>query len=872
MLEIHRCADRPGASFALRCGLVALFVLCMATLAACGQSSSDSATPPVSDPAPTITTQPQNQSVTAGATATFTVVASGSAPLTYQWSKNGTTITGATSASYTTPATVSGDNGSTFSVQVSNSAGSATSSTASLTVTTASVAPTITTQPQNQSVTAGATATFTVVASGSAPLTYQWSKNGTTITGATGASYTTPATVSGDNGSMFSVRVSNSAGSATSSTASLTVTTASVAPTITTQPQPQSVTVGATATFAVVASGSAPLTYQWSKNGTAIAGATSASYTTPATVSGDNGSSFTVQVSNSAGSSMSTMATLTVNTGSVAPTIINQPQNLIVTVGTAATFTVVASGTAPLTYQWSKNGTAITGATNASYTTSATLIGDNGSTFSVQVSNTAGSATSGAATLTVTTTSSGAPIMFQHIASSANPVGNGISGHAFTFHTESLPPNTVAVLGVTAPAATSVTISDTLAGSWSSAVCSASGGSGNYKAWVFAQSLGSNAGTDTITINVGSSNIQPVQFDITFWQNISTSSPTDGSLCTGNVMPSSGGLVSPGSFTPSTNNNANGGHLIWNYTALCGAQQSGNPTSWVPAAGYTLLNGEIIWITDAGFPQGSEYYLQATNAPVTPSITATGDTANCYNSASVALKVANNGAAAISGIHVAVIGHESFTTFNSPGTMKIQVPWFGNLRVLTFSWIGDSPGADPGYVSAITNSDGCNFTEAAGQHAAGGASIWYAQGCSPCPTCKTSMIWSGSANQPQGSFRYYDVQNASSSSYQNNISDGIVACGTLITNGPTFTPTGASSGLTIQVLGNGNGPITGFAAGSPTGAAFDLWTFAGQTDSDVADNADASNHLYYSTTATQNWNFNKSNGNDDCYPAAAAFN
>ncbi len=85
--------------------------------------------------APAITTQPASQTVGVGTAATFTVVASGSATLAYQWRKNGTAISAATTASYTTPATTTADNGSTFSVVVSNSAGSVTSNSATLTVT-----------------------------------------------------------------------------------------------------------------------------------------------------------------------------------------------------------------------------------------------------------------------------------------------------------------------------------------------------------------------------------------------------------------------------------------------------------------------------------------------------------------------------------------------------------------------------------------------------------------------------------------------------------------------------------------------------------------------------------------------------------------
>src|SRR5437879_1704171 len=262
---------------------------------------------------PTITTQPANQTVTAGQTATFALVAGGTAPLSYQWQKNGASIAGATAASYTTPATTTADSGSTFAVVVSNSAGTVTSAAATLTVSAAPVAPTITAQPANQTVTAGQTATFAVVAGGTAPLSYQWQKNGANIAGATSASYTTPATATSDSGSAFAVVVTNTAGTVTSSTATLTVSAAAVAPTITTQPVNQTVTAGQTATFAVVASGTATLNYQWQKNSVNIAGATGASYTTPATTTSDSGSTFRVVVTNTAGTVTSSAATLTVN-------------------------------------------------------------------------------------------------------------------------------------------------------------------------------------------------------------------------------------------------------------------------------------------------------------------------------------------------------------------------------------------------------------------------------------------------------------------------------------------------------------------------------------------------------------------------------
>jgi len=299
--------------------------------------------------APSITTQPASQAVTASQTAAFSVVATGTVPLSYQWRRNGTALSGATSASYTTSATTASDNGAQFTVVISNAAGSITSNAAMLTV---NVPPSIAIQPASQTVTAGQTAAFSVVATGTAPLSYQWRKNGTAISGATSSSYTTPATTISDNGAQFTVAVTNAAGSITSNAATLTVNAASVAPSITTQPASRSVTAGQTASFSVSVSGTSPFTYQWNKNGTAINGATSSTYTTPATATSDNGAQFTVMVSNSGGSATSNDATLTVNAGTLLLTV--NPTSLSfgnVNLSSSATqsATVTNSGTAGVT-------------------------------------------------------------------------------------------------------------------------------------------------------------------------------------------------------------------------------------------------------------------------------------------------------------------------------------------------------------------------------------------------------------------------------------------------------------------------------------------------------------------------------------------
>jgi hypothetical protein len=201
-----------------------LAVCVAAFLVGCSSARSTSGGSSGDPTAPTITAQPASQTVTTGQTATFMVTATGTAPLSYQWQKNGTTISGSNSSTYTTPATTAADSGAKFAVFVSNAGGSVTSSSATLTVTAANAAPTISTQPANQTVVVGQTAMFSVVATGTAPLSYQWQKNGTNISGASSANYTTPVTTSADIGEQFRVMVSNSVGSVTSAAATLTVT------------------------------------------------------------------------------------------------------------------------------------------------------------------------------------------------------------------------------------------------------------------------------------------------------------------------------------------------------------------------------------------------------------------------------------------------------------------------------------------------------------------------------------------------------------------------------------------------------------------------------------------------------------------------
>jgi hypothetical protein len=102
-----------------------------------------------------------------------------------------------------------------------------------VTLSNSSMAPSTTTQPVSQSVAAGQMATFSVATTGSTPLTYQWMKNGVSISGANSSNYSTPVATITDNGARFTISVSNASGTASSNSALLTVNAPIIAPAIT---------------------------------------------------------------------------------------------------------------------------------------------------------------------------------------------------------------------------------------------------------------------------------------------------------------------------------------------------------------------------------------------------------------------------------------------------------------------------------------------------------------------------------------------------------------------------------------------------------------------------------------------------------------
>jgi hypothetical protein len=337
---------------------------------------------------PTITTQPQSQTNVIGTTATFIVAGSSVPPFGYQWQFNGANIGGATGSAFSLNSVLAVDAGN-YTAVLTNMAGTTTSTVAVLTVWTP---PSIVAQPQSRTNVAGTAATFSVTHSGTPPFSYQWQFNGSDIAGATG-SVLALSNVQPVNEGTYRVVVTNDIGSTTSAVALLTVW---VTPFVTAQPQSRTNLTGTTASFSASALGTPAPGYQWQFNGGNIGGATDSTLTLT-NVQPSQGGNYTCVAANGAGSATSTVAFLTVL---VPPAIVAQPQNRTNAAGTAATFTVTASGTQPFSYQWQFGGTPIADATGATLTLSNVQPADAGN-YAVVVTNSVGSVTSAVAVLTV---------------------------------------------------------------------------------------------------------------------------------------------------------------------------------------------------------------------------------------------------------------------------------------------------------------------------------------------------------------------------------------------------------------------------------------------------------------------------------------
>lgn len=343
--------------------------------------------------APTFTTQPASKSVYRGASTSLSVVATTSqGTITYQWQSSSnnsdwSNISGATSASYTTPtSTVGTVYYRCVATATKDGVSKSTNSNSASVVVSATPTPSISTQPTSKSVNVAGTASLSVAAtSASGTLSYQWyssTDNSTfnAISDATSTSYS--ATTSSPGTKYYKVRVTNTLNGYTAYTdsSSVSVVVSVAAPTITTHPSSLTVKRGATATLSVAAT--APygtLSYQWQSSSSNssfsnITGATSASYTAPTSSTGVVYYRCVVKATYSGTSSGNTYSnSASVSTDATpAPVITANPSNKSVITGTTGqTISVTATGNS-LSYQWQSltNNSAwsnVSGATSSSY-------------------------------------------------------------------------------------------------------------------------------------------------------------------------------------------------------------------------------------------------------------------------------------------------------------------------------------------------------------------------------------------------------------------------------------------------------------------------------------------------------------------------
>ncbi|MDP7293493.1 MAG: immunoglobulin domain-containing protein, partial [Verrucomicrobiota bacterium] len=353
-------------------------------------------------PAARVVTQPVGGSVDVGGSHTFEVVAAGTEPITYQWYHKGALIEEATESTLQLT-TLIGEDAGDYHVEVSNETlpwgVTETSATANLIVL---IPLAITDLTESKLEAEGnwqwaleeGTIDLSVTAEGTPPLSYQWTKDGEAITGATGPGMTL-ANLEPDDAGEYTVKVSNATEQLETDPFTVVVVMATTAQPaeIVLQPEDTTATVGETAELSVSLKGSAPFSYQWYYADEPVEEGTERILSIPEVQMADAGE-YHVVVSNEGypwgATETSDTATLTIESP---PVITQLTESMIVLRGDTIELSVTATGSEPLAYQWSKGGAEIEGATGSKLVLADASESDAGD-YTVTVSNAVGQAVS----------------------------------------------------------------------------------------------------------------------------------------------------------------------------------------------------------------------------------------------------------------------------------------------------------------------------------------------------------------------------------------------------------------------------------------------------------------------------------------------
>ncbi len=348
----------------------------------CGEDSTNSSVLTVNSQ-PVVLNQSSSTSICEGQNISLYLTASGTQPLSYQWYKNNVPLAlGSNNFLFINSAATS--DAGTYKCKITNSCGYVECSDIIISIDSV---VTIVSQTSSVGICSGSSQLFSVTATGTAPISYQWYNSSGVIVNATNNSY------SANTAGNYYCVATNSCGSVTSNTMTLTVNSA---PTITTQPINTTKCEGQSAQFSITASGTSPISYQWYDGSGAISGAIISSYLISPISLSDAGSYY-CKATNSCGNAQSNSATLTVN-NPIQITL--QSSDSSRCVGESMTFSVQATGTAPITYQWYNSNGAIAGATNSLYYINAVTLADAGYYYCV-LTNSCGTAQTIYKTLTV---------------------------------------------------------------------------------------------------------------------------------------------------------------------------------------------------------------------------------------------------------------------------------------------------------------------------------------------------------------------------------------------------------------------------------------------------------------------------------------